>query len=179
MKQNQLFLNKFGRVVVHTTSSTTRLIEILFNVKLKVQLLNQQEMTECPDFIRKHLNVKPSPPVLREICLVDTESRPFIYAMTLFYKDDLHPDIIDDLYSTDIPIGKIIEKNKLEIYREVLDHGIIQDSNITRHLGLKHNEHLLYKVSSMRHQGKTMFLVCEFFPTESLNLSKSLKTVHL
>ncbi|WP_051271194.1 chorismate pyruvate-lyase family protein [Shimazuella kribbensis] len=172
MEINQLHLNKIGNLIVQTTASITKLIEILYNVQLKVELINQQEMIHCPKLLKKHHKEKFEKPILREICLVDTHFSPFIYAETLFYKDNASFDIIHDLYHTNTPIGKIIEKHKLEFYREILDFGVVQDSNIASHLGLNDDDSMIYKVCNTIHQGKNLFLICEYFPIDRLNLSK-------
>jgi chorismate-pyruvate lyase len=171
---NELHLNKIGNLIVQTTASITRLIEILYNVRLNVELINQQEMEDCPKLLKKFYPKRLEKPILREICLVDTRSRPFIYAETLFYKNNISQDIIHELYHTNTPIGKIIEKNKLEFYREILEYGFIQDSNIASHLGLNPDDLMIYKVCNTIHQGKNLFLICEYFPIGRLNLSESI-----
>lgn len=171
MEMNQFHLNKLGKHIIQTTSSITKLIEVFFDVQLKVKLIDQREMDECPKHLQKHHQIRNEVPILREICLIDTLHRPFIYAKTLFYKNHVSFEIVQDLYNTDIPIGRIIEKNKLEYYREILDYGFIQDAEIAGHLGLNHNDWMMYKVCKTVHQEKDLFLICEYFPIDRLELS--------
>ncbi|MCH5586638.1 chorismate pyruvate-lyase family protein [Shimazuella sp. AN120528] len=170
MKVNQIHLNKLGKFIVQTTSSITKLIEIFFEVQLKVKLINQHEMIECPKHLKKHHKIQSDKPILREICLIDSAKRPFIYAETLFYKENISVNIVNELYDTETPIGKIIEENKLEFYREILEYGFIQDSRIAKHLGVDKNDWMIYKVCSTIHQAKNVFLICEYFPINRLNL---------
>lgn len=173
MKKKPLYLNKFGELILYTTSSMTRLIEILYNVELRAQLIQQQPMVECPPVFRHYLQPSDSTPILRRICLTDTASaRPYYYAETLFRRDHLNPEtVIHELYHSDTPIGKIIDQCRLEIYREILDYGRLQDAQIANHLGVHADEWLLYKVSCMYHQSKDLFLICEYFPIHQLSLS--------
>jgi chorismate-pyruvate lyase len=168
---NQLHLNRIGNLIVQTTSSITKLIEILYEVQLRVEIINQQELIKCPKLMKRYHKEELEKPVLREICLVDDHAQRYIFAETLFYKENISNNISDELYGTDTPIGKILEKNKLEYYREILDYGIIQDSSIAKHLGLNDNDWLVYKVCRTRHQGKNLFLICEYFPIDRLELS--------
>jgi chorismate-pyruvate lyase len=171
MNMNRSHLNKLGKLIIQTTASITKLIEIFFDVQLKVQLINQQEMVECPQYLKKHYKTGTDKPILRAICLIDSNQHPFIYAETLFYKEHISHDIINDLYDTDTPIGKIIEQNRLEYYREILDYGFIQDAKIAKYLGLNHDDWMIYKVCNTIHREKDLFLICEYFPIDRLSLS--------
>lgn len=164
METNHLNLNKIGKVTVHTTASMTKLLEILYDIKLKVHHIHQQEMTDCPNLMKRFYIPHSSRPIQRVICLVDVSERPLLNAITLFYKDNMNQNMLHQLYHTDTPIGNILEKNKLEIYREVLDYGIVQNANASKYLRLKQDEKLIYRITSVRHQAKNLFLVCEYLP---------------
>lgn len=110
METNQLDLNKFGKLIVHTTGSMTKLLEILYDVKLKVHHIHQQEMIECPNLMKKFYTPQSRRLIQRDICLIDLSDRPFVYAVSLFYRDNMDQDMLHQLYHTDTPIGKILEK---------------------------------------------------------------------
>jgi chorismate-pyruvate lyase len=171
MQSDPLYLNKFGELILYTTSSMTRLIEILYNVELRAKLIQQQPMVDCPPLLRRYLQPSYSSPILRQICLTDTDTaQPYYYAETLFQKDHFHSKtVIHQLYHSDTPIGKIIDQYRLETYREILEYGRLQDKQIAHHLGVHADEWLLYKVSRMYHQSKDLFLICEYFPNEQLS----------
>lgn len=168
----QLHLNKIGNLIVQTTQSITRLIEVLFEVDLKVHIITQERMKHCPKRIENFYSEDEGTPILREICLIDEYKKPYIFAESIYYLDHIQAHIRDELLYSNTPIGKIIERYKLEFYREILDIGIIQDAKIANYLSIDETEPMIYKVCNTWHQSKKLFTICEYFPIKQLHLAQ-------
>ena len=111
-------LNRDLRILIATNGTLTRILSVLANDEIVVQIINQQihdVMPKVPEF--DHLTV--GRVLQRNILLKGRRSgHPFVAAESLIAIDLLPPAITTSLVETDRPIGEVMAASRIETFKE-------------------------------------------------------------
>ena len=111
-------LNRDLRILIATNGTLTRILSVLANDEIVVQIINQQihdVMPKVPEF--DHLTV--GRVLQRNILLKGRRSgHPFVAAESLIAIDLLPPAITTSLVETDRPIGEVMAASCIETFKE-------------------------------------------------------------
>ncbi|MDA2068157.1 chorismate pyruvate-lyase family protein [Bacillus cereus] len=155
----------YGKILLFSTSSMTRLLEIYNDEEIKVEIIQQTDNYILPSILTPFVNDTKNT-ILREAYLYTRESlKTCLHAFSLLFVNNIEDCIQEELIQGEIPIGKIIEKYKLETYREILTISNLEHNNDS-FLGI--GENIIYKVSEIRYKMKPLFLVAELFREKDL-----------
>lgn len=113
-------LSPLQRILLGTDGSVTRLLELTTGARVSVTTLMQELEPASPDVAEK-LEIPPGSEVNhRIVALVDARSGdPLIYAESYTPLSRLSPHFREDLMRADIPIGRILERHRVESRREI------------------------------------------------------------
>jgi chorismate-pyruvate lyase len=93
-----------------------------------------------------------------------TTSTPALYAESSIALDRLDPAVRHGRLTTELPIGRLIRDNRVEIFREVLSCERVCARQIAALFGMPPETHLLSRTYRMSNRGKPIMLVSEWFP---------------
>ncbi|ACK95342.1 MULTISPECIES: chorismate--pyruvate lyase family protein [Bacillus] len=159
-------LSSYGRLVTYTKSSMTELLEIYHNTIIKVNLIRQN--TDLP--ILKVFNTKlPDYFLVREATLESEETGEiFLYAISIVFIEKFQKEVMEDLIKGVEPIGKILDKYKLDTSRKIENVNIYQEEGMAKHLQIGCEDKILGKTYTINSEKEPLFLISEFFPLKKL-----------
>jgi len=162
-------LSDVQKILLTTDGSITRLLEVLTGnpviiiTKIKATISVDEELAkELKIEFREKTNY-------RVVYLKNTDSdRALIFARSWTPIMRLGGAIKEDLTSTDIAIGKILAKHKLETRREVISMDLLEADDILKEaFKLKSGELMLSRYYNIIHEAKILIRINEIFPLSS------------
>lgn len=105
----------------------------------------------------------------REVILQCGETKTnLVYALSLICTKNVTPAIIHQLDHSDLGIGMIIEREKLETYREIVRFSKFNVSNVPffQKIFPLAEEYILHRAYVIYHAKKPSFIINEYFPSE-------------
>ncbi|CAH0119654.1 MULTISPECIES: chorismate pyruvate-lyase family protein [unclassified Paenibacillus] len=166
-------LSPYGRLLLYTKSSMTDLLELYYDSQVKVNVVNQVT-GHVPEKVQHLLSSKADfdsagNVAVREvdIYVAGNDRTPVLHAISLVYLDNLPAEAVQDLNDSQLPIGRVIDKYKLETIRDILETGVAGSESLNSHFRST-SELLFFKKYSIIHRSKPIFLIIEFFPCQEL-----------
>ncbi|MFZ2071928.1 MAG: chorismate pyruvate-lyase family protein [Halobacteriota archaeon] len=157
-------LQPIHRVLLGHDGSMTELLELISCCEVALRTVTQS-VVPCPPAAAGPLEVTVGEPVNeRDILIVRRKSEPLLYARSYTPLSRLEPAFEADLMRADIPIGKIMQKYRIEARREILDVGYL-DSDISLEELLVRPPPYLWRAYNIITRGKPLITVKEYFST--------------
>ncbi len=152
------------RVLLGHDGSMTSLLELISGCEVAIRTI-KQAVVPCPSEAADLLAVDVGEPVNeREIIIVrQTDDLPLLYARSYTPLSRLKPGFKTDLMRADIPIGKIMQRHRIEARREIQDVGYLE-SNRRLEVLLARPGPYLWRVYNIITDGKPLITVKECFP---------------
>jgi beta-ribofuranosylaminobenzene 5'-phosphate synthase len=152
------------RVLLGHDGSMTSLMELISCCEVAIRTIKQL-VVPCPSEAADLLAVDAGEPANeREIIIVrKTDDLPLLYARSYTPLSRLKPVFKVDLMRADIPIGKIMQRHRIEARREILDVGYLE-SDRQLELLLACPGPYLWRVYNIITHGKPLITVRECFP---------------
>jgi len=123
-------LSPIERILAVTDGSVTALLEAYTCGPVRIKTISQ-EVKEAGK-LAKDLDVGEKDSVnFREVEIVDKDGRPLIYAKSFVPLKRLKPAFREDMMKADVPIGKLLEKHKIEARRELIN-AWIEENKVKR-----------------------------------------------
>jgi chorismate-pyruvate lyase len=157
-------LNRDLRILIATNGTLTRILGIVANDEIVVQIVEQQVHGMAPRI--PGLEQLPSSRVLqRQILLKGRSSgHPFVAAESLIAIDLLPPAITTSLTKTERPIGEVIAASYLETFKEAAKVWIGQPPGWLAHTGYQNSEP---RIVARRYRiitgGQPVIIITEYF----------------
>jgi beta-ribofuranosylaminobenzene 5'-phosphate synthase len=152
------------RVLLGHDGSMTNLLELISCCEVVLRTI-KQSVVPCPQEAVDLLAVDVGEPANeRDITIVrSSDGSPLLYARSYTPLSRLKPAFKADLMRADIPIGKIMQKHKIEARREIMDVGYLSSD---RHLEdiLARSGPYLWRTYNIITQRKPLITVKEYFP---------------
>jgi len=157
-------LTPFQRALITIDGTVTKFIEAYTMESVRVSCLSQSE--KILDFEHSWLDLdKSSPVTIREVFLQGEQSEKiYAYAVTLIAPDALDSSVSDGLKVEGGSIGRLLQNNKMETYREVLWYGRQRLNKLPKTLAKLNGTDFLSRTYRIISEGKPLMLINENFP---------------
>jgi len=153
------------RILLGHDGSMTNLLELISCCEVALRTI-KQSVVPCPLEVADLLAVDVGEHVNeRDIIIVRSpDGSPLLYARSYTPLSRLKPAFKADLMRADIPIGKILQRHRIEARREIIDVGYLSND---RHLEklLARPGPYLWRTYNIITQGKPLIMVKEYFST--------------
>ena len=151
------------RVLLGHDGSMTNLLELISCCEVALRTI-KQSVVPCPREVAALLAVDVGEPVnKRDIIIVRSrDGSPLLYARSYTPLLRLKPAFKADLMRADIPIGKIMQRHRIEARREILDVGYLSSDRHLEEL-LACPGPYLWRTYNIITQGKPLITVKEYF----------------
>ncbi len=159
------------RVLLGHDGSMTTLLELIVCSGVTLTTI-RQSVVPCPEGAAELLDVEAGTPVNEREILITTATvrgTPLLYARSYTPLSRLKPEFKTDLMKADIPIGRILEKYRIEARREILDVGYLESEPRLEAL-LQCSAPFLWRLYNIITRGEVLITVKEYFP---VSLSQS------
>ncbi|MCK4270651.1 MAG: DUF98 domain-containing protein, partial [Methanogenium sp.] len=138
-------LSPVQKILLGTDGSVTKLLEVITGSPVGITT-RVQEIIDADNRIAEELQIDPGDPVnYRVVELKNNDTAEvLVYAVSYTPVNRLDPEVKADFMLADIPIGKIMQKHKMETRREITDAGVLKaDTIFSRTFGIFKDEALL------------------------------------
>lgn len=152
------------RLILSTDATVVRLLEACFGERIQTAGLVQETTEPLP--IDADLMLKGDESVLRRATLLqgcDT-GRNYVYAEAHVVLDRIPANIGEELRSTTEPIGRLLTRDRVETFRELLQTGRALAKERAASFGLRASDVLLFRTYRVIAHGEPVMLITEHFP---------------
>lgn len=151
------------RVLLGHDGSMTNLLELISYCEVALRTI-KQSVVPCPREVADLLAVDVEEFVNeRDIIIVRSrDGSPLLYARSYIPLSRLKPAFKADLMRADIPIGKILQRYRIEARREIIDVGYLSSDRHLEEL-LACPGPYLWRTYNIITQGKPLIMVKEYF----------------
>jgi len=157
------------KLLLTTDGSITNTLEILIGGEVGIETLHQK-IVEADEKIAEKLGVANEDEINERIVRIYNKknNKPLIYAISYAPLSLADKDFSKDLFSADIPIGKIMEKYKIESRREIKDINYTRaNEELSKIFCVFEEEILLRRNYSIIRKGEILIDIYEIFPYSS------------
>ncbi|GBC75088.1 Chorismate pyruvate-lyase [archaeon HR06] len=140
-------LSGVQKILLTTDGSITRILEVLNGEEIVIKTLKRELSKDT---------------IYREVLLLGKESGK-IYVFAKSWIPLLKFDFMMDILTKDEPIGKILERNNLEVRREIREIGWFKDEELKKLFKAKGNL-FLFRRYHIIHKGEVLIKIEEVFP---------------
>lgn len=157
-------LNREFRILIATDGTLTRILGVVANDKIVLEIINQQIHDIAPNL--PELGQLPSGRVLQRHILLKGRSsgNPFVAAESLIALDRLPPAIVTSLTKTDRPIGEVIAASRLETFKEAAKVWIGQPPGWLALAGWQNSEpRIVARRYRVIMEGQPVMIITEYF----------------
>ncbi len=161
-KEYKLTLSPLQRALLTSNGSTTTLLEAFTGKEVEVRG-RQQRIIPADSRLAEELQVEHKSAISERIVhLINAESsKTLAYAISYTPIERLSTELRKDVQSTDIPIGKILKRHKLETRREIKKIGFQRDTKFTEIFGV---ECCIYRMYLIICNSTPLMKIEEYFP---------------
>ncbi len=159
--EEHISLTPFHRACLLTDGSLTILLEAFTNSKIKISALKQK--TVFPDKkLIKELKINSDEKLNEREVILSANEKPVVYAKSYSVISRLCDPAKTDILNTDVPIGKILKKHKVETHREITEIGMKTDTKIAGILNLTGDE-ILWRSYIIIKENLPLMMIEEYF----------------
>jgi chorismate-pyruvate lyase len=149
------------RLLLTTDGTLTELLEALNGEKICVIVL-RQEIAPAETNIETLAVTTGEPLLKREVILTGQRSGDaYVYAQSLIAIERLDDRLRRGLLTTDVPLGKLLKKNRIETFKEVLDSGVKPSRELSAWLSVPPGTLFLFRSCCVSCNGKPVTLISE------------------
>jgi beta-ribofuranosylaminobenzene 5'-phosphate synthase len=159
--ENEISVTPFLRALLLTDGSITTLLEAFTNLEIKVAGLKQKTVP-AGDELAVELNINPGEELNEREVILLAGNAPVVYAKSYAVIPRLDGEARNDILKTDIPIGKILRRHKLETHREIREIGLKQDDKIAGILNLNKDK-ILFRSYVIIQKNVPLMKIEEYF----------------
>lgn len=159
-------LSPVHKILLTTDGSITRVLEALRGEEVRVETI-EQRVQPASRKTAKLLNVKEGEKVNYRVVNLRDSKAVLVHAISYAPISRLRPEFRADVMRRDMPIGRIMEKLKIEARREVKSFGIVwAKKELCKIFGIEKNALLLKRNYNIIHGRKILLNLTEIFPYE-------------
>jgi len=154
-------MSLFQKILLATDGTVTDLIALYTGEPIRVKRLGQSIRTEiAPDILACPQPIE----LLSRKILLSGSKRNYLYAESLFVFNLLSESIQRQLLTTDRPIGLMWKEERLESYREILEHKIELCADIAGHFELPASTLFASRTYLIHQLGRPLGAITEKWP---------------
>ena len=157
-------LNPLQRIILVYNGTLTRLLETFLNEQLTVVKLHEtlEPISEPIPYLDLHAHQEV---INRKICLQgQTSGTNWLYAESIIVPEHLPPLFRQDLLESQIPIGKLWCKHRIETYKELLPPFAEPAEELAEHFHVGTDHLLLGRTYRVYSNQKPIMMLTEKFP---------------
>ena len=160
-------LTLFQKVLLTTDGTVTELVSLYAGKPIRARKISQSiGYTTAPALLQADAAAR----ILhRTIVLEDETGAPYLYADSYFIVDRFSEAIQRDLVETDLPIGLLWRRERLEMYREIIERCRERCPVVARVLLVDASADLLARTYVVYHGGQPLGTVTEKFVASILH----------
>jgi chorismate-pyruvate lyase len=158
---NDSRLSRFQKILLLSDGSVTELLCIYTGREIRTRKIEQFVCTDHPS---EALRTAGKARLLRRKIMLTDLLKKYVYAESMFLLDHLSPRISTSLLETDTPIGRLWNEDRTEMYREIVDLRMEQNTDIATHFDLPANAMLLSRTYLIWQRGRSIGMITEKFP---------------
>ncbi len=154
-------LSLFQKILLATDGTVTDLLRLYTGESITVEKLEQQftfsgekEKSLCSN------NTK----ILKRSVLLKSNRQNYVYAESIYMYELLSPWSQDKLLNTDMPIGLLWKKEKLDTYREIIGYWTEPCNSLAQYFGTQEQSLLLSRAYLVMHSQNIIGRIIEKFP---------------
>jgi len=159
-------LKPLQRVLIITDGTLTEILEANFLERIRLIKVSQQTISSTA----AHAQLIPSPGELlleRKILLQGEKSnRNYAYAESIIAINRLPTSFRNELFSSNIPLGRLWLEHKLETFKELLEVRCEQANELCKHFNCKNSDMLLVRTYCVFLAAMPVMLISEYFPVD-------------
>lgn len=159
-------LSPLQRILLITDGTLTEILEAHFLEPIELVKLSQQILIAGAD-IRPPF-AEPGESILeRKIKLRGTRSgQVYVYAESLLLADRLEPQFRAELMESEIPLGRLWHKFRLETYKELVSVDCRPCGKLGSRLDCPEDSHVLARTYDVISSGRALMRISEYFSTD-------------
>lgn len=157
-------LSLFQKVLLTTDGTVTGLIELYAGETIRVRKIDQKIIR---DVAPVELGVPMGTPLLQRRILLSGKTENYLFAESLFVFDQLSTSTQRRLLESDEPIGLIWRDERIETYREIIEHRLEICRTVAAYFALSANTPILSRTYLIFHRAKPFGIITEKFPITS------------
>lgn len=154
-------LSLFQKILLATDGTVTDLLRLYTGETITVEKLEQQftysgekEISICS------MNSK----ILKRSVLLKSNKRNYVYAESIYMYEFLSPWIQEKLLNSDMPIGLLWKKEKLDTYREIVGYWTESCNSLAQYFDTQEQSLLLSRAYLVIHRKNLIGRIIEKFP---------------
>ena len=160
--QKEITLTPKKRALLLTDGSLTILLEAFAGSEIKISGLKQKTIP-ANEKLADELKINSGEELNEREVILSAEQKPLVYARSYGVISRLSKGARNDILNTDIPIGKILKKHKVEMHREIKEIGIISNAKIAKILNLSNNNKILWRSYTIIQKNVPLMKIEEYF----------------
>ena len=157
-------LSSLQRIILTSNGTVTKLLEDLVGEQLTVIKLH--ESLQIHEQAIEYLELPDSQKVIqRKICLQGKDSGiNWLYAESIIIPERLEPSFRDDLLESQIPIGNLWSKYKIETFKEILPPFKQTAGELGQYFSIPAQQYLLGRTYRVYSRQQPVMMLTEKFP---------------
>lgn len=157
-------LSPFQRIILTTDGTLTDILEAYLFEAVQIVKLSEELVSLKQDNLSLDLN-KGSEVIERKVLLQGKISRKnFIYAESLIVPERLEQDFKTSLLTSQIPLGQLWLKHKLETFKEIVDSGKEMANDLSSYFNIQIEQNMLFRSYRLFNNRRPIMIITEKFP---------------
>lgn len=154
-------LSLFQKILLATDGTVTDLLRLYTGETITVEKLEQQfTFSDEKEISLCSVNTK----ILNRSVLLKSSRRNYVYAESVYMYEFLSTWIQEKLLNTDMPIGLLWKKEKLDTYREIIGYWTEPCNSLARFFDTREQTLLLSRAYLVIHRQNIIGRIIEKFP---------------
>ncbi len=152
------------RILLTTNGTLTNILESCFLEKIIVKKILQT--TQKTLFAEDYLHLRQAEPTLaRKILLQGSKSeRNYIYAESFVLSERVTRPIRDELLNTDTPLGKVLDKHKIESFKKFVSYRTEKAGAIAGYFNLDDGDDIFSRTFVVYSNNQPIMIITEKIP---------------
>lgn len=167
-------LSLLQRILLMTDGTVTDILKLYAGEAISVRRLEQ---TITRDNTQPLLSVSPETALLKRRVILCGDKTNYLYAESFLVFDMLTETMRYKLLETDCPMGRVWKEERLETYREVVEHRIAPCPRVSMHFDVPLHIPILSRTYLVFVRNKSFGVVTESFPSTYFIKSVSERTL--
>ncbi|MDB9375783.1 chorismate--pyruvate lyase family protein [Nodularia sphaerocarpa] len=157
-------LSAFQKILLTANGTVTSMLEAYSSESIQVVKLSEQLDNIALELPNIKLNQQEQVMARKVLLQGKISCRNFIYADSLILINNLGEKFRNELFNTNKPIGQIWSEQKVETFKEIINHGKESANELAIYFNIKPEENVFFRTYSVSSQGKITMIITEKFP---------------
>ena len=157
-------LPRLQRQLIITDGTLTETLEATFLERIKLIKLSEHIISSTAAYSNLELDKEEKLLERRILLQGDISKTNYVYAESVIAVHQLPPALQDELVNSDISLGRLWLKHRLETFKEFLDVKYVPAGERSHHFGYTQNDMLFARTYRVFLRTLPVMLISEYFP---------------